>query len=76
MNTVTLDELMDADSDFHVTRHADAAHRFARLAAIALGNGQDGMAALMARKAAHEGIAALAIIERRGSDDLEMFIGE
>lgn len=73
MNTVTLDEMMDGNSDFYVERHAAEAQKLARLVATAIENGRYGMAALLARKAAHEGMAALAIIERRGSDDLEIF---
>ena len=73
MNTVTLDDLMDGNSDFYITRHAAEAQKLARLVATAVANGRDVLAGGIARKAAHEGMEALAIIERRGSDDLEFF---
>lgn len=33
MNTVTLDELADGNSDFYITRHAAEAQKLARLVA-------------------------------------------
>lgn len=71
--TATLDELMDGNSDFYITRHAAEAQKLARLVATAIENGRDGIAALLARKAARAGMDALAIIDRRGSDDVELF---
>jgi len=74
MKSVTLAEAMDPNSDFFIQREADDAQRLGGLVATAIQNGRDRLAELMARKAAHAGLAALAKIERRGTDDVEFFV--
>ena len=73
MRTATLEEIFDFDSDFHVETAADEAQRKAVLAVSFIERGHAKFAGFLATQAAHEGAKALAIIERRGSDDLEYF---
>lgn len=71
--TITLNELFDFDSDFHVERAAIEAQNWAKMAAVAVKNGKEVLAGCAAKRAATAGREAMAILERRGSDDLEFF---
>jgi hypothetical protein len=76
MRPVTMAEMMDLDSDFHVERHAEEAQRSAAMAIRVIEKSLSAeIAGMLARKAATAGAKALEIIERRGTDDVEMFCG-
>lgn len=74
MRKATLTEIMDPNSDFHVERYAEEAQRHAASAIKIIEiSGSPILAGGAARFAAREGVKALEIIERRGTDDLELF---
>jgi hypothetical protein len=76
MRSVSMAEMMDLDSDFHVERHAEEAQRSAAMAIRVIEKSlSPQIAEMLARKAATAGAKALEIIERRGSDDVEFFCG-
>jgi hypothetical protein len=76
MRSVSMAEMMDLDSDFHVESHAEEAQRSAAMAIRVIEKSLSAeIAGMIARRAATAGANALEIIERRGSDDVEMFCG-
>jgi hypothetical protein len=65
---------MDPNSDYHIQCAANEAQRLGGLVVNAILNGRTELAWMVARRAAHAGLTALAKIERRGTDDLEFFV--